>query len=109
RARGREAPVRERHAGVARRKVRHLLPPAQMIAAEPVRENQKWPAAAHLIIKPAVGTLEKVALHPLPSRLLVHSDTFVRTLRNARHEGFCLGLGGLQKWRGPGGFAAEPP
>ena len=61
RARRREAAMREGHAGVAVAEVRHLLPPAQVIAAEPMREDQEWTRAGGLVIEATVGAVEKAA------------------------------------------------
>ena len=52
--RRREAAMREGHAGVAGREVRDLLPPRHVVAAEPMREQQRRPAARHLVVDRAV-------------------------------------------------------
>src|SRR5436190_74984 len=63
RTRGRKAAVREGHAGVAAAEMRHLLPPAQMIAAKPVREHQQRTLAGYFIVEPAIGPVEIAAFH----------------------------------------------
>jgi hypothetical protein len=55
--------MREGHAGVAVAEMRHLLPPAQMIAAEPVREHQQRTFAGRFVIEPAIGPVEIAAFH----------------------------------------------
>ena len=62
RARRRKAAMREGHAGVAVAEVRHLLPPAQVIAAKAVREEEEGTAAVDLVIEAAIGTVEIAAL-----------------------------------------------
>ena len=63
RARRRKAAMGKYHAGVAVAEVRNLLPPAQMIAAEAVREYQHGSGAGDLVIHAAIGTLEMAARH----------------------------------------------
>ena len=63
RARRRKAAMREGHAGVAIAEVRHLLPPAQVIAAKAVREEEEGAAAVQLVVEAAAGPIEKTALH----------------------------------------------
>src|ERR1043165_9132341 len=63
RAQRRKAAMREGHAGIAIPKIRDLLPPAQVIAAEPVRKEKERPAAVHLIIEAAAGPVDKATLH----------------------------------------------
>ncbi len=54
----REAAMGEGDAGVVGREVRHLLPPAQMVAAEPVREQQGRPAAGDFVVEIAERALQ---------------------------------------------------
>jgi hypothetical protein len=65
RARGRKAAVREGQAGIAATEMRHLLPPTQMIAPEPMREYEKWPRTVHFVIETAVGPVDVTALHEM--------------------------------------------
>ena len=65
RARGRKAAMREGYAGVAAAKMRHLLPPAQMIAAKAVREEEEGAASLDLIVEATVGPVEITALHEI--------------------------------------------
>ena len=55
----------EGHAGVVRREVRDLLPPAHLIAAQPVGEDQRRPAAGDLVVEIAERSLQLAdgALH----------------------------------------------
>ena len=55
--------MREGHAGVAIAEVRHLLPPAQVIAAKAVREEEEGAGAVDLVIEAAAGPVEVAALH----------------------------------------------
>jgi hypothetical protein len=62
--RGREASMRKDDAGMALREVRHLLPPRQVVAAEPVREHDRRAAARDLIVDAAIRTLQEArAVH----------------------------------------------
>ena len=54
----REAAMGESHAGVAGREVRHLLPPAQVIAAQPVREDERRAAARDFVVEIAERALQ---------------------------------------------------
>ena len=54
-----EPPVVEGHARVAVPKVRHLLPPAQVAAAQPVGEDQRGTRAVGLVVEPGAVALEK--------------------------------------------------
>jgi hypothetical protein len=63
RARRRKAAMRERHAGVAVAEVRHLLPPAQVVATESVREHQHRARACNLVVDATSGTIEIAASH----------------------------------------------
>src|SRR5262249_8462178 len=55
-----EAAVVEGHARVVVAEVRHLLPPAEVAAAEPVGEHERGPAPVGLVVEPrTVVTLEK--------------------------------------------------
>src|SRR5262245_11023753 len=49
-----EPTMRKRHARIAGREVRDLLPPRHVVAAEPMREQQRRPAARHLVVDRAV-------------------------------------------------------
>src|SRR6185436_15373956 len=72
RSRRREAAVRECHAGVALREMRHLLPPGKMIAPEAVHEYERRAAALHVVVDAAIGSLEPAALfHVLSNAFLV--------------------------------------
>jgi hypothetical protein len=65
---------RETDAGMARAERRHLLPPRQMVAAEPVRERDRRPLARHLVVDRAVAALEpadRAARHPPHGRRAV--------------------------------------
>ena len=54
----REAAMGEAHAGVTWREVRDLLPPAQVIAAQAVGEQQRRSAARHLVVEIAERPLQ---------------------------------------------------
>ena len=58
RIRRREAAMGEGDAGVVRREMRDLLPPAQVIAAQPVGEQQGRAAARHFVIEIAERPLQ---------------------------------------------------
>ncbi len=55
---GREAAMGEGHARVVRREMRDLLPPAEMIAAQAMREQKRRPVARYFIVKIAERTFE---------------------------------------------------
>jgi hypothetical protein len=61
-ARRRKSAVSEGHARVGAAEMRHLLPPAQMVAAEPVGEHDRRPGAGDLVIEAAPGPVEVAAL-----------------------------------------------
>jgi GH43 family beta-xylosidase len=63
RARWRKAAMREGHARISAAEVRYLLPPAQVIAAKAVREEEEGAAAVHFVIETAARPLEVAALH----------------------------------------------
>lgn len=60
-ARRGETAVGEGHAGMAGGEMRYLLPPAEMIAAEPVGEDDRRPFAGHLVVQAAAGAIEPAA------------------------------------------------
>src|SRR4051794_35333991 len=68
RARWCKAAMREGHAGIAAAEVRHLLPPAQMVAAKPVREHEHGPSTVYFVIEAAVRTVDVTALHRMVLR-----------------------------------------
>src|SRR4051794_5587474 len=55
--------MREGDAGIPLAEMRHLLPPAQMIATEPVCEHEQRPAASNFIIETAAGPIQIAAFH----------------------------------------------
>ena len=88
-ARRRKAAVGEGHAGTAAGEVRHLLPPAQVIAAEPVREHDRRPSAGDLVEEAAPRPVDGPAFG-LRAGLGRH-DFHTRTL-NARKYHECNAL-----------------
>ena len=58
-ARRTEATVGERDARVARRQMRHLLPPGEMIPAEAVREDHRRTRAGHLVVQLATRAVQE--------------------------------------------------
>src|SRR5262245_2329275 len=57
--RGRKAAMRERHAGEARREMRDLLKPREMIAAKAVRKDERGSFARDLIVDLAIRPLQR--------------------------------------------------
>ena len=60
--------MREGHAGVAVSEVRHLLPPAQVIAAEAVREDEHRAATFDFVIETAIAPVEVTSFHGMVLR-----------------------------------------
>ncbi len=66
----REAAMGEGDARIVGSKMGDLLPPAHLVAAEPVGEEQGRAAAGHLVVEVAEGSLQFAdrPLHAAPSR-----------------------------------------
>src|SRR5688572_4542903 len=98
RSRWRKAAVGKRHAGVAIAEMRHLLPPAQVIAAEPVGKDQKRAGAADLVVKAAAGAVEIAALHPSSLFPSGHLDNIRTDHRASVPYGFLLNVSGKSEY-----------
>src|SRR5262249_25308954 len=84
-ARGREAAMGEAHAGEPVREIRDLLPPRHVIAAEPVREDERRPAPHRLVVDRRIGPLNESGL-----AMMRHTSPF-STSSFRRHGRACPG------------------
>src|SRR5436190_4695810 len=70
---GRRKPaMSECYACVARREMRHLLPPRQLVAAEPVREDDRGALSGHLVVQATTGPRQAADAADRNGRLFRH-------------------------------------